>query len=52
MQKVKKAMRFTGLGLLLILGALQFYRSPRNTGVAEGPESIVAREKVDRKSVV
>lgn len=46
MQKVKKVLRFTGLGLLLILVALQFYRSPRNTGVTEGPQSIVAREKI------
>lgn len=46
MQKVKKALRFTGLGLLLILVALQFHRSPRNTGATEGPQSIVAREKV------
>ena len=43
---MKKILRFTGLGLLLALGALQLYRSPRNIGVTEGPESIVAREKV------
>jgi len=46
MQKVKKILRVTGIGLLLILGALQFYRSPRNLGATEGPESIVAREQV------
>jgi hypothetical protein len=39
---MKKALRFTGLGLLLTLIAVQFVRSPRNTGVAEGPSSIVA----------
>lgn len=46
MQKVKKILRFSGISLLVVLGALQFYRSPRNTGATEGPESIVAREKV------
>lgn len=46
MQKVKKILRVTGIGLLLVLGALQFYRSPRNLGATEGPESIVAREQV------
>lgn len=46
MQKVKKILRVTGIGLLLVLGALQFYRSPRNIGATEGPESIVAREQV------
>ncbi len=46
MQKVKKILRFTGAGLLLVLIAVQFIRSPRNTGVTEGPQSIVAREKV------
>jgi hypothetical protein len=46
MHKVKKTLRFTGLGLLLVFGALQLHRSPLNTGVAEGSESIVAREKV------
>ncbi len=43
---MKKILRVTGSGLLLALVALQFFRSPRNTGVPEGPESIVAREKV------
>lgn len=46
MRKVKKILRVTGIGLLLVLGALQFYRSPRNLGATEGPESIVAREQV------
>jgi hypothetical protein len=46
MLKVKKILRFTGIGLLLVLVALQFIRSPRNTGVTEGPQSLVAREKV------
>lgn len=46
MQKVKKILRVTGIGLLLVLGALQLYRSPRNLGATEGPESIVAREQV------
>lgn len=43
---MKKILRVTGSGLLLAFVALQFFRSPRNTGVTEGPESIVAREKV------
>ncbi|HEY0864861.1 MAG TPA: heme-binding domain-containing protein [Lacunisphaera sp.] len=43
---MKKILRVTGIGLLLVLGALQFYRSPRNLGATEGPESIVAREQV------
>lgn len=43
---MKKILRVTGSGLLLALVALQFFRSPRNTGVTEGPESIVAREKI------
>ncbi len=43
---MKKTLRFTGLGLLLALGAGQFVSSPRNTGVAEGPSSLVAREKL------
>jgi len=43
---MKKILRSTGIGLLLILGALQFYRSPRNIGATEGPQSIVAREKI------
>lgn len=46
MQNVKKILRISGAGLLLVLGCLQFIRSPRNTGVTEGPQSIVAREKV------
>jgi hypothetical protein len=43
---MKKALRFTGLGLLVVLIAIQFYRSPRNAGVAEGPQSIVAQHQV------
>jgi hypothetical protein len=43
---MKKALRFTGLGLLVALIAVQFYRSPRNTGVAEGPQSIVGQHPV------
>ena len=43
---MKKALRFTGLGLLLALGAVQFVSTPRNTGVTEGPSSLAAREKL------
>ena len=43
---MKKALRFTGLGLLLALGVVQFVSTPRNTGPTEGPASLVAREKV------
>jgi hypothetical protein len=43
---MKKALRFAGFGLLLAVIAAQFIRSPRNAGIAEGPESIVVREKV------
>ena len=39
---MSKIVRISGLGLLLTLIAVQFVRSPRNTGVAEGPSSIVA----------
>ncbi len=39
---MRKAVRIAGLGLLLALVAWQFVQSPRNTGVAEGPSSIVA----------
>jgi len=46
MKKAKQVLRFTGFGLLLVLAALQLHRSPRNTGLPEGPESIVAREQV------
>jgi hypothetical protein len=46
MMKAKKALRFTALGLLLLLIGAQFYRSPRNVGVAEGPQSIVAQHQV------
>lgn len=43
---MKKALRFSALGLLVLLVGLQFFRSPRNVGVTEGPQSIVARHKV------
>lgn len=43
---MKKALRFTGLGFLLVLLGLQFIRPPRNTGEAEGPQSIVATQEV------
>lgn len=43
---MKKILRLTGGGLLLILVALQFFRPARNTGISEGPQSIVAREPV------
>jgi hypothetical protein len=43
---MKKALRFTAFGLLLALIAVQFFRSPRNSGVTEGPQSIVAQHKV------
>jgi hypothetical protein len=43
---MKKALRFTGLGFLLAFGAVQFVPTPRNTGVAEGPKSLAAREKL------
>jgi hypothetical protein len=43
---MKKVLRVTGLGLMLALVAMQFYRSPRNTGATEGAESIISREKV------
>jgi hypothetical protein len=43
---MKKALRFAGLGLLLVLVAAQFIRSPQNVGVAEGPQSIVTQHAV------
>lgn len=43
---MKKALRYTGLGLLVLLAAAQLYRSPRNGGEAEGPQSIVALHPV------
>ena len=43
---MKKALRYTGLGLLVLLIAVQFYRSPRNEGLAEGPQSIVVQHQV------
>ena len=43
---MKKALRFTGLGLLAALVAVQFVPTPRNTGPTEGPSSLVAREKL------
>jgi hypothetical protein len=43
---MKKIRRYTVLGLLLVLAGIQLYRSPRNTGATEGPQSIVAREKI------
>lgn len=39
---MRKILRISGLSLLLALVAVQFVRSPRNAGVAEGPSSIVA----------
>jgi|CXWL01.1.fsa_nt_gi hypothetical protein len=43
---MSKIVRISGFGLLLTLIAVQFVRSPRNTGVAEGPSSIVATHQV------
>lgn len=43
---MKKALRIAALGLLVLLVAIQFYRSPRNAGVAEGPQSIVVQHQV------
>lgn len=43
---MRKILRISGLGLLLALGAVQFVRSPRNAGLAEGPSSIVAIHQV------
>ena len=43
---MRKILRISGLGLLLALVAVQFIRSPRNAGVAEGPSSIVAIHQV------
>lgn len=43
---MKKVLRFTALGLLLLFIGAQFYRPPRNAGVTEGPPSIIARHKV------
>jgi hypothetical protein len=43
---MKNVLRVVGIGLALVFVVAQFFRSPRNTGVAEGPDSLVAREKV------
>lgn len=43
---MKKCLRFTALGLLLAFVAGQFVRSPRNVGLAEGPQSIVKLHQV------
>lgn len=43
---MKKALRFTAFGLLLLLVAGQFVRTPRNTGAADGAQSIFARHDV------
>ena len=43
---MRKILRISGLGLLLAFVAVQFIRSPRNAGVAEGPSSIVAIHQV------
>lgn len=43
---MRKVLRISGLGLLLAFVAVQFVRSPRNAGVAEGPSSIVANHPV------
>lgn len=43
---MKKPLRILGIGLLVAFAAAQFVRTPRNTGTAEGPESLVAKEKV------
>jgi uncharacterized membrane protein len=43
---MKKVVRPIVLGLAVGLIGLQFYRSPRNEGVAEGPSSIVAQHAV------
>lgn len=43
---MKKALRFAALALLLVFLGAQLVRSPRNTGAAEGPTSIVGLHKV------
>jgi hypothetical protein len=43
---MKKALRATVLGLLLAFGVGQFFRSPRNSGAAEGPQSLTALHAV------
>ncbi len=42
---MKKTVRRVAIGLGLAFGALQLVPTPRNTGVTEGPASLVAREK-------
>ena len=46
MASVKKAMRPIALGFAVVLVGLQFYRSPSNDGVAEGPSSLFAQQAV------
>lgn len=43
---MKKALRYTALGFLLVLIAAQFVRHAPNHGEAEGPGSLVAQHKV------
>jgi uncharacterized membrane protein len=43
---MKKVLRYIALSLLAVLIAIQFVRSPRNAGVAEGTGSIIAAHKV------
>ena len=43
---MKKAFRLVAVGFAVALAGLQFYRSPRNEGVAEGPASLVAQQNV------
>jgi hypothetical protein len=43
---MRKALRFTVLGLLGAFVVAQFFRSPRNAGVSEGPPSIVKQHPV------
>lgn len=43
---MKKALRFAALGLLLAFTGAQFFRSPRNDGPADGPQSILEQHPV------
>jgi hypothetical protein len=43
---MKKALRYTALGLLVAAGAAQFFQPARNLGEAEGPQSLVRTQKV------
>lgn len=43
---MKKVLRYSAFGLLLVLIGAQFVRHAPNNGVAEGPGSIVAEHKI------